>query len=244
MSSVDLARLRIMIVDDQTLVRSLISQALQSMGIKQDRIFQAADGTTAMRLLDIRGVDIVLCDVQMQPMNGMDLLKELRCGHTANASNLPFVFLSGHADRTNVVLASQLHADGFVVKPPKPAEVEKSIQVAMSRNRPEIDPFSYYHVATGTEYDKKVFGRLFETRTPVSQDEPAEKCLSLDTVKPGSVLARDLRSKAGHLLLPRGASISANQLNVLRDFSERYGVALIYVANSDEAAANPSVARH
>ncbi|MCD0493306.1 response regulator [Chromobacterium violaceum] len=244
MISVDLARLRILIVDDQTLVRTLISQSLQSMGIKQDHIFQAADGTTAMRLLDIRSVDIVLCDVQMQPMNGMDLLKELRCGHTANASNLPFVFLSGHADRSNVVLASQLHADGFVVKPPKPADVEKAIQVAMNRGRPEIDPFSYYHVATGTEYDKKVFGRLFETRAPASLDEPQEQCLSLDKIRSGSVLTRDLRSRAGHLLLPRGASISANQIAVLRDYSERYGVTQIYVANSDEAAANPTVARH
>ncbi|WP_198414561.1 response regulator [Chromobacterium phragmitis] len=244
MISVDLARLRIMIVDDQTLVRTLISQALQSMGIKQEHIFQAADGTAAMRLLDIRMVDIVLCDVQMQPMNGMDLLKELRCGHTANVSNLPFVFLSGHADRTNVVLASQLHADGFVVKPPKPADVEKAIQVAMSRERPEIDPFSYYNVATGTEYDKKVFGRLFETRSPVSQEEPEERCLTLDKIKPGSLLTRDLRSRAGHLLLPRGATISANQLTVLRDYSERYGVAHIYVSEGDEVAANPSVARH
>ncbi|QEL57800.1 response regulator [Chromobacterium paludis] len=241
--SVDLVRLRILIVDDQTLVRSLISQALQSMGMRQEHIFQAADGTAAMRLLDIRMVDIVLCDVQMQPMNGMDLLKELRCGHTANVSNLPFVFLSGHADRNNVVLASQLHADGFVVKPPKPADVEKAIQAAMQRTRPEIDPFSYYHISTGTEYDKKVFGRLFETRAPAERDEPEERCLSLEGVKPGSRLTRDLRSKAGHLLLPRGATISANQLSVLRDYSARYGVAQIYVLENPEPAVNP-VARH
>ncbi|POZ61719.1 response regulator [Chromobacterium alticapitis] len=241
--SVDLVRLRILIVDDQTLVRTLISQALQSMGIRQEHIFQAADGTAAMRLLDIRMVDIMLCDVQMQPMNGMDLLKELRCGHTANVSNLPFVFLSGHADRSNVVLASQLHADGFVVKPPKPADVEKAIQTAMQRVRPEIDPFSYYHVATGTEYDKKVFGRLFESRAPVAQDEPEECCLSLDQIKPGSRLTRDLRSKAGHLLLPRGATISANQLTVLKDYSERYGVAQIFVLESPESTVNP-VARN
>ena len=244
MISVDLARLRIMIVDDQTLVRTLISQALQNMGVKSDYIFQAADGTTAMRLLDIRMVDIVLCDVQMLPMNGMDLLKELRCGHTANVSNLPFVFLSGHADRSNVVLASQLHADGFVVKPPKPADVEKAIQAAMHRPRPEIDPFSYYNIATGTDYDNKVFGKLFETRAPVYQEEPAEQCLPLDKIKPGSYLTRDLRSKAGHLLLPRGATISANQLAVLKDFSERYGVAQIFVSESLDAVASPSAARH
>ncbi|UTH73075.1 response regulator [Chromobacterium sp. IIBBL 290-4] len=242
MISVDLARLRILIVDDQTLVRTLISQSLLSMGIRQEHVFQAADGTAAMRLLDLRMVDIILCDVQMQPMNGMDLLKELRCGHTANASNLPFVFLSGHADRANVVLASQLHADGFVVKPPKPADVEKAIQNALQRIRPEVDPFSYYSIATGTEYDKKVFGRLFEKYTPAEEEEAQEQCLPLEKIKPGSTLTRDLRSKSGHLLLPRGAEISANQLAVLQNHSERYGVSQIFVIDGPEAVT--PVARH
>ncbi|WP_434628132.1 response regulator [Chromobacterium sp. CV08] len=241
MAPTDFARLRMLIVDDQTLVRTLIAQALHHMGVKQESIFQAADGTIAMRMLDIRMVDIVLCDVQMLPMNGMDLLKELRCGHTANASNLPFVFLSGHADRANVVLASQLHADGFVVKPPKPADVEKAIQAALQRPRPEIDPFAYYHVATGTDYDKKVFGRLFEVRGLVYQEEPEEHCLLLDDVKPGAMLTRDLRNKAGHLLLPRGATISANQLAVLKNHRDRYGVSQLYVMEVNDAAANPTV---
>ncbi|KMN34954.1 histidine kinase [Chromobacterium sp. LK1] len=237
-AAVDFSRMRILIVDDQTLVRSLISQALQAMGLRSESIFQAADGTASMRLLDIRMVDLVLCDVQMTPMNGMDLLKELRCGHTMNPSNLPFVFLSGHADRSNVVLASQLHADGFVVKPPKPADVEKAIVAAMQRKRPEIDPFSYYGVATGSEYDRKVFGRLFDA--PALPEAPPGTAVSLLAVKAGSVLAQDLCSKHGHLLLPRGAAISANQIAVLRDFSDRYGVMRLFVEESPETEAAPS----
>jgi len=237
-AAVDFSRMRILVVDDQTLVRSLISQALQTMGVRSDAIFQTAAGTASMRLLDIRMVDLVLCDVQMAPMNGMDLLKELRCGHSMNPSNLPFVFLSGHADRSNVVLASQLHADGFVVKPPKPADVEKAIVAAMQRKRPEIDPFSYYGVATGTEYDRKVFGRLFDA--PALPEAPPGTSVSLLTVKAGAVLAQDLHSKQGHLLLPRGAAISANQIAVLRDFSDRYGVLRLFVEEVSEAEAESS----
>ncbi|MCP1291498.1 MULTISPECIES: response regulator [Chromobacterium] len=237
-AAVDFSRMRILVVDDQTLVRSLISQALQTMGMRSDAIFQTADGTASMRLLDIRMVDLVLCDVQMAPMNGMDLLKELRCGHTMNPSNLPFVFLSGHADRSNVVLASQLHADGFVVKPPKPADVEKAIVAAMQRKRPEIDPFSYYGVSTGTEYDRKVFGRLFDA--PALPEAPPGMAVSLLTVKAGAVLAQDLHSKHGHLLLPRGAAISANQITVLRDFSDRYGVLRLFVEEVSETEAESS----
>lgn len=243
--SIELEKLKILVVDDQSLVRTLVSQSLQTMGIRAEHISQAPDGSAAMRTLDMRMVDLVLCDVEMKPMNGLDLLKELRCGHTANASNLPFIILSGHADRSNVTVAVKLHADGFVVKPPKPADVEKAITQALKRARPEVDPFSYYSVDTGTDYDKKVFRRLFE---PGAEDLPAvqEEIVTIHSAKPGSVLAADLRSKSGHLLLPQGASISANQLAVLRNFSDRYGVHQLEIETSDQtpvadaAATEPS----
>ncbi|MBA4709662.1 response regulator [Aquitalea aquatica] len=233
----ELEKLKILVVDDQSLVRTLVSQSLQSMGIRAENISQAPDGSTAMRTLDMRMVDLVLCDVEMKPMNGLDLLKELRCGHTMNASNLPFIILSGHADRGNVTVAVQLHADGFVVKPPKPVDVEKAISQALRRTRPEVDPFSYYGVDTGTDYDKKVFRRLFEPRPEDLPDGPNET-VTVNSAKPGAVLAEDLFSKSGHLLLPRGASISANQLAVLRNYSDRYGVHQLVVEKVVEATAD------
>ncbi|WP_159880429.1 MULTISPECIES: response regulator [Aquitalea] len=234
--SVEMEKLKILVVDDQSLVRTLVSQSLQAMGIRAENISQAPDGSTAMRTLDMRMVDLVLCDVEMKPMNGLDLLKELRCGHTANVSNLPFIILSGHADRSNVTVAVQLHADGFVVKPPKPVDVEKAINLALRRARPEVDPFSYYGVDTGTDYDKKVFRRLFEQRPEDLADVPYET-VTLHSAKSGSILAEDLRSKTGHLLLPRGASISANQLAVLRNYSDRYGVHQLVIETVHESAA-------
>ncbi|PXX50136.1 response regulator [Aquitalea magnusonii] len=241
----ELEKLKILVVDDQSLVRTLVSQSLQSMGIRAENISQAPDGSTAMRTLDMRMVDLVLCDVEMKPMNGLDLLKELRCGHTMNASNLPFIILSGHADRGNVTVAMQLHADGFVVKPPKPVDVEKAIMQALRRTRPEVDPFSYYGVDTGTDYDKKVFRRLFEPRPEDLPDAPNET-VTVNSAKPGAVLAEDLFSKSGHLLLPRGASISANQLAVLRNYSDRYGVQqlvvekAVVVASDGDPASEPT----
>ncbi|MBV8678920.1 MAG: response regulator [Aquitalea sp.] len=236
-----LDKIKILLVDDQSLVRTLLSQALQAMGVRAEHISQAPDGSTAMRTLDMRVFDLVLCDVEMKPMNGLDLLKELRCGHTMNASNLPFIILSGHADRSNVTVAVQLHADGFLVKPPKPIDVEKAISQALRRTRPEIDPFSYYSVDTGTDYDKKVFRRLFEPRPEDLPERPNETVTVL-SAKPGAVLAEDLCSKSGHLLLPRGASISANQLAVLRNYSDRYGVHQLVVEKVADPVAADDVA--
>lgn len=226
--AIDLTKLRILVVDDQLLVRSLLTQSLKAMGVNPENIYQAIDGATAKRALDGKPVDLVLCDLQMEPMNGMDLLKEIRCGRTMNPPNMPFVFLSGHAEKQNIMLAAQLHADGFVIKPPKPAELEKNIQVAMSRARPEMDPFAYYLIATGTAHDRVVFGeKMAEAARKVDEDGHPMETLSLADVKAGRILGEDLYNKTGQLLLQRGSELTLTQLRVLRNYPDRFGVSKV-----------------
>ena len=229
--SVDFSRLRALIVDDQMLVRTLVAQALRGMGFAPENLSQAVDGSFAKRTLEAKPIDIVLCDVQMEPMNGLDVLKDLRCGRTGNPPNLPFVFLSGHPEKSNIVIAAQLHADGFIIKPPKPVDMDKTLRLALTRPRPDIDPFSYYKVATGTAFDRHVFGELVtQASLPLDEDDMPMLRLGLAAVKPGSRLARNLYNKTGQLLLLRGSEITRTQLRVLRQFPERFGVDAIEIS--------------
>lgn len=157
--SIDLSSRHILIVDDQLLVRSLICQILRTIGMRPDAISQASDGNTALRVLQIRAFDLILCDFQMAPINGMDLLKAVRCACTPNPSNVPFVFLSGHPERALIMQAGQFHADGFIIKPPTPGDIEKNIQTALARPRPAIDPFHYLTIPTGSAHDQATFER-------------------------------------------------------------------------------------
>ncbi len=223
--TIDFAKLKILVVDDQMLVRSLLTQSLKAMGVSPDNIYQAVDGATAKRALDGKPVDIVLCDLQMEPMNGMDLLKEIRCGRTMNPPNMPFVFLSGHAEKHNIVLAAQLHADGFVIKPPKPAELEKNISAAMQRVRPEPDPFAYYAIPTGSAHDKFVFGEQLQAAArKVDEDGQPVETVTLKDVQAGRILGEDLYNKTGQLLLQRGSELTITQLRVLLNYPDRFGV--------------------
>lgn len=223
-----LDNLHILVVDDQMLVRSLLTQTLKSMGVPVEHIHHAVDGATAKRTLDVKRIDIVLCDLQMEPINGMDLLKEIRCGCTMNQSNMPFVFLSGHSERHNILLAAQLHADGFVIKPPKPAELEKKLLGAISSPRPEANPFIYYQVATGTPYDEHWFGeRMRAAAAAVDSGSTPSRDVVLADVKPGDVLGADLYNQSGQLLLLRGAAITATQLKALREAPARFGVTVL-----------------
>ncbi|EEG07126.1 response regulator [Pseudogulbenkiania ferrooxidans] len=236
--SVDFARLKVLVVDDQLLIRTLMTQALRNMGLRPEAILQAADGAAAIRTLDIRQVDLVLCDIQMDGLDGIGLLKELRCGQTANPSNLPFIFLSGHADRSNVLAAARLHADGFIVKPPKPADVEKAIELAMTKPRPEADPFRYFSVSTHSgqaqHFSQPHASTLLEHAALDESHLAAGILLPLEGVKPGMVLARDLTNLSGHLLLPKGTRITATQLAALRNFRDRYGVSHLSIVEPDQ----------
>ncbi|WP_174873123.1 response regulator [Vogesella oryzae] len=226
--TINFDKLHVLVVDDQLLVRTLLVKALREMGVRDENIYQAVDGATAKRALDAKTVDVVLCDLQMEPINGMDLLKEIRCGMTMNVSTLPFVFLSGHAEKTNIVLAARLHADGFIIKPPKPVELERHLLEALNRQRPEADPFAYCNIPTGTRHDKHLFGEMIaEAALRMDENQTPVESVALADVKPGRILGADLRSQSGHLLLQRGASITRTQLRVLREFSDRFGVSSI-----------------
>jgi len=236
--TMDFSRLKILVVDDQMLVRSLLTQSLKAMGVQPDNIYQAVDGATAKRALDGKPVDIVLCDLQMEPMNGMDLLKEIRCGRTMNPPNMPFVFLSGHAEKQNIVLAAQLHADGFVIKPPKPAELEKNISAAMVRARPEPDPFAYYTIPTGSAHDKFVFGEQLQAAArKMDEDGHPVETLALKEVKAGRILGEDLYNKTGQLLLQRGSELTITQLRVLVNYPDRFGVQKVVLRKDDPVEA-------
>ncbi len=225
--------MRILVVDDQTLVRTLVSQAVRTLGFRSENIQQAFDGNNALHIMGVRQVDIVLCDIQMQPLNGLDLLKAVRSGRTSNPPNLPFVFLSAHPDRSNIMTAAKLHVDGFIVKPPKPADIEKNLDAAFARKRPSIDPFSYIPIPTGSDYDSTLFGlsMLPEQSRDLDAILAGNACsVPLDEAKPESLLAQDLVTPDGVVLLPRGLHISSMQLKVLRDFRELYRVDCLSIA--------------
>lgn len=227
-------KISIIVVDDQTLVRSLIVQVLKGLGFVQEHIHQSIDGMSALRSLNTRVIDVVLCDISMEPMGGLDLLKEVRMGRPLlSVSNMPFIFLSGYAERQNVQLAAQLHADGFVVKPPKPVDIEKALEVAFSRPRPDPAPFRYASIVTGTEYDRSYGFKLGDTTFEMSNKElpPADEALRtpIQEVEADALLLADVVSPTGHVLLSRGKRITAAQIRTLCNNADVYGIETLLI---------------
>ena len=98
----------ILVVDDEVVIRDLCGKVLKGY-----RILQAANGEDALKILEGEPVDIVLTDVMMPRMNGIDLLKTIK----EQQPNQLVVVMTGYADKEIILRALKADADDFINKP-------------------------------------------------------------------------------------------------------------------------------
>jgi two-component system KDP operon response regulator KdpE len=100
---------RILVVDDDQAVHRTIGPLLRSCGYD---VMVAANGMQALRALDARRPDLVLLDLTLPDMAGVDVCTRMR-----HVSNTPIIVLSGPTDERSKVAALDLGADDYIVKP-------------------------------------------------------------------------------------------------------------------------------
>ncbi len=106
--------LKVLVVDDIPAIRQLLAQMLQQLGVTPP-IQQAADGQEAWEVLQSRLYDLVVCDINMPRMNGLELLKRLR-GHPQYETT-PFLMITGEVSEDTVAAAVESEVDGYILKP-------------------------------------------------------------------------------------------------------------------------------
>lgn len=114
----DLAGRRILIVDDEPFMRATIKAVLRA--IDRFIVAEADDGDVALDLVGAFKPDVVLCDITMPRMGGLQFVANLRNNPVAELRCTPVIILTGVADETTVLGAARLQISGFVVKPISP----------------------------------------------------------------------------------------------------------------------------
>ncbi len=109
----------ILIVDDSTAMRSLLVATLESLG--NIRIVQATNGFEALRILPREEVDLVLTDINMPDINGLELLSFLRNNQVYEA--LPVIVISTEGSHKDIEKAISLGANEYLVKPFQPEKL-------------------------------------------------------------------------------------------------------------------------
>jgi two-component system chemotaxis response regulator CheY len=108
-----MTRIPVLVVDDQLNMVRMIRQVLHDMGFRD--IFDAHDGTTALAQIKMRAPGLIISDLKMEPMDGLDLLRAVRA-HEQLAS-VPFLMLTGTNDRDRILAAKDAGVSDYMVKP-------------------------------------------------------------------------------------------------------------------------------
>jgi two-component system OmpR family response regulator len=116
---------RILIVDDDPHIRQVLSFALAKAGMETQ---EAADGESALDAIAARRPDLVVLDINMPRMTGLDVCRRLRAD-----DDLPILFLSSRDDEIDRVLGLELGGDDYVVKPFSPREVVARVSAILKR---------------------------------------------------------------------------------------------------------------
>ncbi len=126
---------RFLIADDKVFLRNLIQSMLLRHGVRE--IFHAADGQSAIRVLSEprdQPIDCVLCDWNMEPVDGLAVLRSIRMGDVDNTPrDLRFIMLTGTATERVVKAAMELDTTGYLVKPVSLDKLIRAIDNAFSK---------------------------------------------------------------------------------------------------------------
>lgn len=142
MHSYSLDRLNFLIVDDNKHMRALVKTILHALGAKQ--VTEAADGADAFKELRHFPADIIICDWNMSPLDGLDFVRLVRTGKDSPNPFVPIIMLTGHTEMHRVVEARDAGVHEFLAKPISAKSLYSRIKSIIDRPRPFVRTKTYF----------------------------------------------------------------------------------------------------
>jgi two-component system chemotaxis response regulator CheY len=105
----------LLIVDDSTAIRKILLRVLNQTGLPLGQVLEAADGKEALTVLEGKDVSLILSDINMPNMDGLELLRTLR--GSPQWHDLPVVMITTEGGQARVQEAIELGATSYVRKP-------------------------------------------------------------------------------------------------------------------------------
>jgi two-component system chemotaxis response regulator CheY len=115
--------MHILIVDDYKTMLRIVRNLLNQLGFIN--VDEATDGSTALQKLRERSFGLVISDWNMEPMTGLQLLKEVRAD--MKLKTMPFIMVTAESKTENVVAAKEAGVNNYIVKPFNAATLKQKI---------------------------------------------------------------------------------------------------------------------
>jgi DNA-binding NarL/FixJ family response regulator len=207
--------MRFVVADDHPTIREMVRAMLKKLG--HTDVVLAADGMEAWPQICLGGPCTVISDIDMPRRNGLELLRDVRCGVENVDRATTFLLLTGHSEHALVGLALALDVDGFLVKPVSPPGLERRLQRALN-NR--LTPKAAGHYDR-VQVPAMISGALASVSLRSSEPPPpASRMVPVAEIAPGMVLSTALMAKSGAEILAAGTAVSPWLSGQLRDLLE------------------------
>lgn len=151
----------VLVVDDDDAIRTVVRWQLDYAGF---RVAEAGDGQTALRRIRDDNPALIVLDLTLPGLGGLDVLRAVRAGRTGR-TDTPVIVLSGRSGETDRIVGLDLGADDYLVKPFSPGELAARIRSVLRRSIPEsaeepaeigrlrVEPSSRRVLVEGAEID-------------------------------------------------------------------------------------------
>jgi diguanylate cyclase (GGDEF)-like protein len=126
----------LLVIEDDSAVRATLVELLKTDGFK---VLAAENGLMGVSLAQTYLPDLIICDVMMPGLDGYDVLTTLR--QAPATASIPFIFLTGRADRADVRRGMNIGADDYLTKPFTRAEVREAITSRLQRRTAFVQPY-------------------------------------------------------------------------------------------------------
>ena len=172
---------RVLIVDDQDFIRSLLRHILGVLGCTN--ITDVADGEAAWEVIQDSAPDLLIVDWEMQPMDGIELVKKIRNDAHSPDRFMPIVMLTAHSERPRIIAARDVGVNEFVMKPISAKTLFSRLNAVIEHPRRFVRTGEYF----GPDRRRKRVFVDFERRDTKKKEEvmdatEADKQMSQDEI--------------------------------------------------------------
>src|ERR1035438_4797943 len=124
---------RVLIVDDSAVMRKIVERSLRMAGVELENVMEANDGWEALALARETRADLVLCDINMPGMDGLEFVRQL--ASLENGRGVPVVMITTEAGQGRVGEAFSCGARGYIRKPFTPDQIREQVAPLRSEER-------------------------------------------------------------------------------------------------------------
>jgi two-component system, chemotaxis family, chemotaxis protein CheY len=121
----NMEKIRALIVDDSSVMRKIVERSLRQAGVELDQVCEASNGAEALSALHDNPVDLILCDINMPVMDGLEFVR--RVSTVESARGIPIVMITTEGSEAHVVQALSAGARGYIRKPFTPDQVKEHV---------------------------------------------------------------------------------------------------------------------